>query len=100
MNKKEIEQLLEIVKKSAEKIDQSTVFLSLFTDSYAKDPLVLMQLALALLLDKPLFFLVPHGVRLPPRLEQIADLVERYDPEDVKSAQEAVKAILTKSMRH
>jgi len=100
MNKDELKNLKKIAKDSAEQIDESAFFLSLFTPNYEKDPVALMQLALGILLEKPLLLVVPHGVKIPPRLEQIADGIARYDPEDMTSAEEAVKEILKNAMRH
>ena len=96
ISNEEQEQLLKVVKSSAEKMKGSGTFISLFTHHYEKDPACLMQLSLAILMDKPMLFLVPNGQVLPEKLKKIADDWEYYDPKERDSIHEATMKMLNR----
>jgi len=79
LNKSDIDQLKKIAASSGEKIEQSAVFLSIMTGSYKDDPVCAMQLGIAILLEKPLCFLVPNGTTVPRALERLADTIEFFE---------------------
>lgn len=54
MNKEELEYLQRIVISSASKIAASSVYLGLFSDNWLKDPVPVLQLGLAVMMDKPI----------------------------------------------
>ena len=68
-----------------EKVERSDVFLGIVTQNYLEDPQMLLQVGMAVLMDKPLYIAVAAEVRLPKTLEKIAKRVERYSAlEDIE----------------
>lgn len=79
--------LIESVKKNAEKIGNTDIFMSIVTKDYLDDPYCAMQLGLAILMDKPIRLLVKQGCPIPSSLKMIAERIVFYGPlDDVKSA--------------
>src|SRR6266403_4432408 len=72
---------------SAEKIKESGSFLAIFTDDYKKAALPLLQLGIAIMMDKPIILIVPKehwNIKIPLHLEKIASLIKRVDFDDEK----------------
>jgi len=82
----EEENLVKAVKRNAEKISESDVFLSLVTSKYVEDPYCAMQLGLAILMEKPIYLLVKDGTHIPNHLFKIADKIEHFNDDTLKSA--------------
>jgi hypothetical protein len=61
-----------------DKMADSNAFLALFTNKWREDPTCLLQLAFAMMLEKPIYLLAPAGAKIPRALERIADGIERY----------------------
>lgn len=76
------------------KMVQSDTFLALFNEGWRKDPTCLVQLGFAMMLEKPILLLVPHGTRVPSALRRVADSVQYYDPDDRASFEAATTKIL------
>lgn len=68
---------------------ESKVMLSIFTDGYEKEPVALLQLALAMVLDKPIYFAVPRGREIPDNLRRVAKGIAEYDPAGGAEAMQA-----------
>ena len=81
---------------SGTKIEQCEIFVSIFSDSYKKDPLCALQLGIALMLGKPIGLLAFEGVEVPETLKRIADAVESFPEGDELALQEASKRLLEK----
>lgn len=91
-----IRQDLEIyVEKTAASMGESAICLSMFTDNYKKGIDSMLQFAIALMLDKPLYLLVREGTTIPAKVRQIADGIEFY--KDELDAIEASKRLLKKA---
>jgi hypothetical protein len=60
-------------------VDGSQVGIVLFTDGYRDDPKALIELAVIIVLDKPLYLIVQYGCLLPEKLRAIADGVVFHD---------------------
>jgi hypothetical protein len=90
------EKLKAAAKENIEKINESAAFISLFNEKMADEPLPCLQLGLAMLLDKPIYLLVPEGDVLPENLKKVAVRIEYYkrDLNDMTSFQEAGKRLL------
>lgn len=80
----------EAAARNAEGIQNSAFFLAIFSGNYATDAVCLLQLALAIVMDKPIVLIVPLGIPIPAKLRQIADAIEEVDMEEPK----AVEALL------
>ena len=67
-----------LLEENLEGINASVAFVSLYSDAMAdfrRDPWPTIQLAIAILLDKPIILAVLPGRKPPPKLMQIADAV-------------------------
>jgi hypothetical protein len=79
----------EALAENMEKITGSVVFVQMYHPSMAdfeKDPWPAIQLAIAILQDKPIIIACPPGRQLPERLRRLADAVVRGGPEEVTAA--------------
>lgn len=85
LNPEELSKLQASALKSYEGLKESAIMLSVFTESYMKDPVCLMQLSLSIMLDKPIIFAVKQGTKIPKKLMKIADQIFFYTtPEDLE----------------
>ena len=97
IDKKEIEQLQKAVKSSAPKIQNSGLFLSMYLDGgFEKEPLCLLQLAIAILLDKPIGVLVYEGIKIPENLKKIAVAIEYCEEGNQESMNQAALRLIKK----
>ena len=97
MKENEIDQKFkEAAARSAEKISDSASFLVLFNETMLKDPLCLMQMGLAIYMDKPIYLLVLEGAEIPLNLRRIAVRIEYFkrDPTDMESIGKATERLL------
>jgi hypothetical protein len=89
MNKKELRKLKDWTRKVTRGQRDSAVFLDLWSDVMADDPssepVPVMQLGYAMLLDKPIVIVAPHGSRIPENVKRAARAVEFYDRTDTSS---------------
>ena len=81
--------------KSCDKIEESDLFVSIYSKSYREDPTCALQLGLAILMDKPMGFLVMPGVEIAPKLLKMADAIE-YCANEEKSIEAATGRLLKK----
>ena len=90
------EKLKDAARETVAKLDSSSAFISLFSASMAEEPLPALQLGVAMLLDKPIYVLVPEGVELPENLKKVAVRIEYYkrDPNDMTSFQAAAERLM------
>ena len=86
--------LQEASKSATEAIGKSAHFLSLYSGSYSKDAGCALQLGLAILMDKPLYFLVEEGVVMPKNLQRAASGIEHYKKGDSASLEAATMRLL------
>lgn len=92
----ELEILRESAARNAKMIDQSRIFMSLFTKGYEKEPVPLMQIALAILMDKPIGLVVFKGAVVPEHLKKIAFYIE-YIEMDEQATKDATERLLKKA---
>lgn len=80
-----------------EKMGASAIVLQTFDprDDYKKDAGFLLQIALSIALDKPLYLLIPEGAEPPKKLKMIADGIEYYKPGDTESSKAATLRLMT-----
>jgi hypothetical protein len=87
--------LVDATEKSKREISSSTIYLSLFTESFTKDPVCLIQLALAVILNKPIMILVADGIKVPKNIVRLAYAIDTCDPKvpgSVEAAAERMRA--------
>ena len=89
------QRLKTIAERNFEAIKDSAIFMALFNDEMHKDPVCLMQMGLAVYLDKPVLLLVPEGARLSQNLLMLARKIEYFkrDPKDMRSFEAATKRL-------
>lgn len=86
-----------VVKDIKNKVEGSSIFTGIFSSDYVKDPLCILQLGTAILLDKPIALLVVNGTKVPEHIKKIAQHIE-YLPDNHSKEQfeQATKRMLTK----
>lgn len=88
-NPKEKKWLVDAMKRNLDGMNQSSVFVGLFSGNMEKDAMGCLQFGLAMLLDKPINLIVLDGVSVPHNLKKVAvciEYVKRSEPEELKAA--------------
>ena len=83
-------------RKNEKLIIESAVFLSIYTNNWLEDPECLMQFALAVLFDKPLFFLIEKGTKISKHLIRILEGYEFFEPGNNESLKQAQTKLFEK----
>lgn len=80
------------IERNHEGMAGSRVFLQLWDEGIEKDPIAVLQTGMAVLMDKPMFFVVPLGmaVKLPENLRRLARGVLEVDMSDKEGTAVAV----------
>lgn len=86
--------LRDATQRNYEALSGSTVFCCLFNDKMVKEVLPLIQMGLAVYLDKPIILLVPKGSTVPGNLRAMATAVEEFDPADESTLNAAVERLV------
>lgn len=84
----------EIAIENYDAIAGSTVFVQLYNKKMVDEPVSLMQLGLAIMLDKPIGLMVQEGEQLPEKLRCIADAITYYSKADDRSVRKATSELL------
>lgn len=79
LSEKDNETIKKIIENSKEKIQSSSSFLALYSAEWKEDPVPLLQLAIAIILDKPIILLAIQGVPIPENLKKLAVITEKAD---------------------
>lgn len=90
------ERLIHAARRNAEKIANSDFFLVLFNDKMLEDPTPLLQMGLAVYMDKPIYLLVPQDTPIPENLRRMARKIEYYwaNPDDMSSIENATSKLI------
>lgn len=79
-----------IGKENCDGIEQSKVFISLFSKNLRSDPIPIIQLGYAIMLDKPIYLIVLDGEKVPENIKRVAMHIEyikdRNDKNELKNA--------------
>jgi len=97
-NEKYKEWMHRVIKDSGSKIADSKVYLSLFSEGSDRDPQCLLELGIAMMLDKPIVVVATEGVKIPENLRKVAVIVENVDssiPSDMKRAMRSVGKVIS-----
>jgi hypothetical protein len=100
MNSEELDKLKIVIEKSYLEIFESDSILGIYTQNFCQDPVCIIQLALGILWDKPLFFLIEKGTRIPKNFLRILKGYEFYDKNDEDSAKCAMLKLIRKAKKH
>lgn len=92
----DIEQIKIWTQQTLGQVAESALFLGLCNKNYADDPVCLMQFALSVLLDKPLFLLIEKGVNIGKNLIGILEGYEFYESGNDESRKQAMKKLSKK----
>jgi hypothetical protein len=95
----DLEKLKKVARRSYEKIHDSAVFLGIFSGDYTRDPVCLIQFTLAVLMDKPLYLLIPKGHKPSKKLIRLLDGYEFYTNGDEESFEKAAEKLFEKIKR-
>jgi len=82
-----------VVDGSKGKIQGSKVFSSLLSKDYLENPQCLLELAMAIVMDKPIALIVMKGTKVPKNLQTVAKVIEYVDPEIPSDMKRAVRCI-------
>lgn len=86
--------LQRITKNSGSRIEQSSVFLSIYTIDYEREPQCALELGIAVLLDKPIYLLAPEGLKVAENVQRLARGLERYEAGNSDSLEAATKRLV------
>ena len=92
-----IDELKKAAKENRKQIESSGTFLALHTGNFRKDPdpIILMQLGLAVLLDKPFLTVAERGVPVSGNLKKLG-AVEFFEPNRPNAMEEATMRALNR----
>jgi hypothetical protein len=79
---------------TAQKMGDSAICLSIFTKDYKKGIDSLLQFAVAVMLDKPIYLLAPDNVTIPEHIKKIASSIEVYKEGDGQGFEAAAQRLL------
>ena len=98
MKDSELDQKLkEASERSAAAIAGSAAFVAIFNKSGLSDPVYLLQMGLAVYMDKPIYLLVPQDAVIPENLRRLARKIEYFwrNPDDMSSIRAATEKLLS-----
>jgi len=89
----EMEWMKKIIDDSGAKIKSSEVFTTMLSESYLENPQCLLELAMAIVLDKPVFVIALDDVKVPENLIKMGAHVERVKRGSDADMKRAVRSI-------
>lgn len=69
-------------RESYESLKECAIYFAIIYKKFQDEPLCLVQLAMAILMDKPIFILAPEGTNISENLRKAATDVQFYTPEN------------------
>ena len=84
--------LEEMLSQSWERMTNSAVFVQLFTRAIHKDPLAMMQLGMAVTMDKPILIAAAPSLAMPENLRRVATEIVRTDATTTQVYQVFIRA--------
>src|SRR5262245_52293510 len=90
------EALQEAAKRNAEAISGSAVFVVMFNETMIDEVIPLIQMGLAVYMDKPVYILVPESkvLQIPENVRRIARGLEVYKDDDLDSLKDATLRLM------
>ena len=83
----------ETLQRNKEALQDSAIFLQLWSDGISRDPLACLQLGLCIMIDKPIHIACPEGTVLPENMQRLARSVEYFKRDDQKDLARAAEKI-------
>lgn len=83
----------DVIENSGSKIKASDVFTTMFTKNYLENPQCLLELGIAIVLDKPIVIIAVDGIKVPENLKKIAVMVETVDGKSKHDMKRAMRCI-------
>ena len=96
-DEQELESVRKVIRENFKKIGDCDDFVSLFTMSYEKEPYCLMQLAIGIALNKPIFLLIEEGIMPSPKIMKVCDGWEMFDKASEESLKGATLRLMAKA---
>lgn len=94
-----ISQLTKAAVRNWKGMKESRVAVFEYSKAVRQDPIQMLQLAAMVLLDKPIYMLVPKGTILPMKMRAIANGIEMFEEENLEDLKHALKRLMTKAMQ-
>jgi len=90
------EAMREAAKRNAEAISGSPVFVVMFNEAMIEEVIPLIQMGIAVYMDKPIYLLIPESkvLQVPENLRRIARGLEVYKDHDLDSMQDATLRLM------
>jgi len=88
--------LTNIIKRNIGPMKESRVFLSLFSEDMKKEPIPILQLGMAVLMDKPIALMVKRGAKVPKHIIKIATAIEYLEDDSPQSIQKVTSSLMEK----
>lgn len=85
-----------VVDRSGSRIQDSKVFMSIFTEDFKKNPQCALELGIAIMLDKPIALLVTKDTKITNYLRKYAAAIEYLQSEDKAEVQRAGASLMRK----
>lgn len=86
--------LRQVAERSGANIEQSGAFLSILSGNYKSDPKAVLEFGIAVLLDKPIYLLIPEGTPIAENVKRLARGVAFFKKEDPDSLKAATERLL------
>jgi hypothetical protein len=90
----DLERLRQATKLNAEKISESACFVCLFSEKMIEEVIPIIQMGLAVYLNKPIVLLAPTGTSIPGNLWRLAVATEFFIPGNLKSVEDATSKLM------
>ena len=98
LNSPEMQRWLEGQSENMRRMAESAMVASLVTPGYLTDPVCMLQLGAAIMMEKPLVLMVFDGTHIPDRLQKVADkIIVVKDKNHMDEAGRELQAWLEKS---
>lgn len=86
--------LRDATRRNFEGLSGSKTFCLLFNEHMIEEVLPVLQMGLAVYLDKPIVILAPKGSVIPANLRAMATAIEEFDPQDPESLEAATMRLV------
>jgi hypothetical protein len=91
-------QLREATRRNFEGLSDSKTFCLIFNDKMIEEVLPIIQMGLAVYLDKPIVILAPRGALIPGNLRAMATAIEEFDHDDASG--QSINAAVERLVRN
>ncbi len=86
--------LRDATKRNFEALSGRKTFCCIFSNKMVEEVLPLLQIGLAVYLDKPIVIIAPRGSLIPHNLRAMATAIAEFDPNEENSLYAAVKRLV------